>query len=411
MTEPLTPPKRKNPLERTRAPLLPSAIRSRTAQMLTLAAAEGWFALPTCLDCGAVHYPPRDACPKCLSARIAAQAADGGGRVAAETAIRTSTDPYFRERMPWRIGTVVLDAGPSVIAHLHGDVRAGDRTRLEWKLDKSGQAVAFALPQTETANMADDPQLREMTLDPKFRRVLVTDARTALGQAMVSALSKAGAGIVFAGLAEPWKPAPAREALTRIRGVEIVPIDVTDTDSVNELAGEIGAKVDILINTAEHVRPGGLMERKGVGVAREELEAGYLGLIRLAQAFGPTMRFRGADGANSACAWVNVLSVFAQVNWPQFGAHSASQAAMLSAAQSLRAELRPGGVRVINVFTGPLETEWYQAVPPPKVAPSQVAGATIDALQRGLEDVWVGDIAQDVRSRLAANPKAIEREL
>ncbi|MFX9065688.1 hypothetical protein ABTN38_20230, partial [Acinetobacter baumannii] len=84
----------------------------------------------------------------------------------------------------------------------------------------------------------------------------------------------------------------------KFKGVEIVPIDITDTDSVNELAGEIGAKVDILINTAEHIRPGGLMERKGVGVAREELEAGYLGLLRLAQAFGPTMRFRGADGTN-----------------------------------------------------------------------------------------------------------------
>ncbi len=411
MTEPLVPPKRKNPLKRTRLPLLPSGIRSRSAQVLTVAAAEGRFALPGCLECGAVHYPPRDACPQCLSARIALKDVSNGGRIAAQTIIRTSTDPYFRERTPWRIGTVVLDAGPSVIAHLHGDVREGERTRLEWKLDKSGQAVAFALPEKETPHMADDPQLREMTLDPKFRRVLVTDARTAVGQAMVAALAGAGASIIFAGLAEPWKPTPAREMLAKIKGVEIVPLDVTDTDTVSELAGEIGAKVDILINTAEHIRAGGLLDRKGVSVAREELESGYLGLIRLAQAFGPTMRFRGADGTNSACAWVNILSVYAQVNWPAFGAHSASQAAMLSAAQSLRAEMRPGGVRVINVFTGPLETEWYQQVPPPKVAPSQVANAVVDALKRGLEDVHVGDIAQDVKSRLALNPKAIEREL
>ena len=30
---------------------------------------------------------------------------------------------------------------------------------------------------------------------------------------------------------------------------------------------------------------------------------------------------------------------------------------------------------------------------------------------RGLEDVFVGDVAQDVRARLAVNPKALEREL
>jgi hypothetical protein len=35
----------------------------------------------------------------------------------------------------------------------------------------------------------------------------------------------------------------------------------------------------------------------------------------------------------------------------------------------------------------------------------------VQALQRGLEDIFVGDIAEDVRARLAVNPKALEREL
>jgi len=134
-------------------------------------------------------------------------------------------------------------------------------------------------------------------------------------------------------------------------------------------------------------------------------------LMRLAQAFGPVMRFRAADGVNSAAAIVNMLSVYALMNWPAYGAHSAAEAACLSATQSLRAELRAGGVRMINVFFGPLETEWFQTVPPPKVAPATLARAVIDALQKGLEDVFVGDVAQDVRARLAVNPKALEREL
>ena len=66
---------------------------------------------------------------------------------------------------------------------------------------------------------------------------------------------------------------------------------------------------------------------------------------------------------------------------------------------------------MLNVFFGPLETEWYQAVPPPKVAPSAVARATVRALQQGLEDVFVGDVADDIRARLAVSPKALEREL
>jgi len=411
MTEPLARPKRKNPLSRTRLPLLPALSRSRAAHWLTLAAAEGRFALPTCLDCGAPQYPPRDCCGRCLSHRVALRSQPDRGRLLATTTIRTSTDVYFRERTPWRIGTVALDCGPCVVAHLHGDCIEGRRVRLEIKLDKAGQPVVLALPEMETPDMADDPQLRELTLDPKFRRVLITDVRSATGQAMARAFSEAGAAIVFAGLADQWKPLPVRTSLERLAGLEIVPLDVTDWDTIKDLAGEIGGKVDILVNTAEHVRPGGIIDRHGVAVAQEEMERGYLGLMRLAQAFGPTMRFRSADGVNSACAWINILSVHALMSWPAMGAFSAAQAAMLSAAQTLRAELRAGSVRVVNVFTGPVDNEWFQTVPPPKVAPDALAKATVDALKRGLEDVFVGDVATDIRARLEMNPKALEREL
>ena len=411
MTEPLVRPKRKDPLKKTRVPLLPQGVRSRTALGLTAAAAEGRFRLQVCADCAAVIYPPRDACPRCLSARLPFRDVDNRGTLLAETTIRTSTDVYFRERMPWRIGTVQLDAGPSIVAHLHGDLREGERTRLQLKIDKSGQAIAMALPAEDTPNMADDPQWRELTCDPKFRRVLITDGRTAVGQALAEAVSEAGASVILVGVADPWKPFPGEDRLRKIERVEIVALDLTDTISVNECAGEFAARVDILINTAEYVRTGGIIDRKGLTVAREELEMRYFGLTRLAQAFGPVLRARGADGVNSAAAFVNLLSVYALANWPAYGAFSATEAACLSAAQSLRAELRQGGVKVVNAFFGPLETEWYQAVPPPKVAPSALARAVVRALQQGLEDVFVGDIAEDIRARLAVDPKALEREL
>ncbi len=150
--------------------------------------------------------------------------------------------------------------------------------------------------------MADDKQLREMTCDPKFRRALVTDGRTTTGQACAKALSEAGCTIVFVGIADPWKPFPGEDSLRRIANVEIVPLDLTNSESVNDLAADIGGRVDILVNTGEHVRPGGIMARKGLVVAREEMDIRYFGLMRLAQAFGPALRFRGADGVNSAPA-------------------------------------------------------------------------------------------------------------
>jgi NAD(P)-dependent dehydrogenase (short-subunit alcohol dehydrogenase family) len=336
---------------------------------------------------------------------------DSAGTLVAETTVRTSTEPYFRERTPWRIGTIQLDAGPVIVAHLHGDVRERERVRLELKLDKSGSAVAMALPAKETEYMVDDPHLREMTCDPKFRRVLITDGRTTVGQAMAKAFSDADSSIVFVGIADAWKPFSGMDNLRSIERVEIVPLDVTDTESVTEQAEQNGARIDIVVNSAEHVRPGGIVNRRGLTLAREEIDVRYFGQLRLAQAFGPLLRFRGADGVNSATAFVNLLSVHALMNWPAYGSYSATEAACLSAAQCMRAELRPGGVKVVNVLFGPLDTEWFQTVPPPKVTPATLAAAVIRALQQGVEDVFVGDIAEDIRQRLAVNPKALEREL
>ena len=122
MTEPIPAPPRRDPQLRTRTPLLPPQPRSRAALQMSAAAARGALRLQQCADCGAVAYPPRDACPGCLSTRLDWRDTPQAGEAIAETTVHTTPDSYFRERMPWRVGTVRLDAGPMLMAHLHGDV-------------------------------------------------------------------------------------------------------------------------------------------------------------------------------------------------------------------------------------------------------------------------------------------------
>lgn len=412
MTAPLIRPKRKNPVLRTRLPTLPPAIRSRVALGLTAAAARGSFELQVCRDCGAVQYPPREACCACLSDRLDWRVQDGAGELISETLLRHSQELFFRERVPWRLGMVRLDCGPTVIAYLHGDCPAAPaRVRIRACLDRAGQAVLAALPEKETPNMADDRQLREMTCDPRFRKVLVTDGKTAAGQAVVEAVAAAGADLIWVGHAEPWKKLPGFDRLKAIPQVALLPLDVTNSRSVKEIAGEIGGRVDILINTADHHRNFGIASRYGVETARAEMETNYLALLRLAQEFAPAMRARGADGQSSAVAWVNLLSIFALSNFPPHGTYSASKAAALSLAQCLRAELRASGVRVVNVFPGPIDDEWNQQLLPPKISPAALAAAIVKALQDGIEDVYPGDVAQEWLARWRDNPKALEREL
>src|ERR1700685_2618460 len=279
---------------------------------------------------------------------------------------------------------IKLDCGPILVAHLHGDCAPPPaRVRVSANLDRAGQAALVAIPEKDTPNMADDRQLREMTCDPKFRKVLITDAKTALGQALVEAVVAAGADLVWAGYAEPWKKPPGFERLSTLPQVSPVPLDLTDSRGVKNLAGEIGGRVDILINTADHHRTYGIAAREGVEVASAEMDTNYFGLLRLAQEFAPAMRARAADGQSSAVAWVNLLSVFALSNFSPHGTYSASKAAALSLAQCLRAELSPAGVRVINVFPGPIDDEWNQTLPPPKIAPKRLAADILEHLRAG----------------------------
>jgi NAD(P)-dependent dehydrogenase (short-subunit alcohol dehydrogenase family)/uncharacterized OB-fold protein len=409
---PLPRPKRKNPILRTRLPTLPPMGRSRVGLGLAAGAARGVLELQICRACGAVQYPPRETCERCLDTGLAWRAIDGAGELLADTRIHVSQELFFRERPPWRMGLVRLECGPNVVAHIHEACgRAPARVTVRSALDRAGQAVLTAIPAEGETAMSDDPQLRELTCDPRHRKILVTDGKTAVGQAIAERLVAAGAEIVWVGHAEPWKKFPGFDRLKSIPEVTLLPLDVTDGVSVRELAGEIGFKTDIVVNTAEYHRAYGIAQRSGVEVARAEMDVNYLGLLRLAQEFGPVMRGRGADGANGAVAWVNLLSIFALSNFPPHGTFSASKAAALSLAQCLRAEMAPAGIRVINVFPGPIDDEWNQLILPPKLAPAALASVVVAALSGSVEDVYPGDIAQDWLARWRDNPKTLEREL
>lgn len=259
--------------------------------------------------------------------------------------------------------------------------------------------------------MADDKAMRELGCNPEYRRVLITDVRNEIGQELTRSLLAADAGKVYMGVANPWKPFKGQDELAELDNAEFVTLDVTQDGSVLEASRSIGAKTDILINTAQYARPGSVMSRDGTVTARDEMEVNYFGLHRLLQQFGPIMRSRAADGDKNAVAWVNILSVYALSNWPAYGTTSASQAAAYSLVQSARADFMGSGIKLMNVLHGPLENEWYQPLSPPKVTGKKMASSIVNALQQGIELTFVGDIANDVINRWREDPGVLEREL
>ena len=411
MTTILPTPKRKDPVKRTRRPSMPPGNRSREAQGLAAMAASGRFALQICDECSKVQYPPRQVCSECLSDQLEWQDINTGGKLLAETTLQHSNDVYFRDRLPWRLGIVIADAGPSIVVHLAEDCVQGERVRMSLSIDRAGNAAITAKPEKPAPREEDDLQLREMAFDPKDRRVLIVDGKTELGLELAKAFLKAGARNIFVGHAQPWRASKHLDAIMKLDKVTVYPLDVTDSDSVEELASMIGDKVEIMANNSYHLRMGGVLDRFDINTSHDEMEIHYHGLMRLAAFFGPVMRSRGADGHHGSTAWLNVLSAYAWINNPSLGTYSASQAAALSLSQCLRTELAGGGVRVVNTFIGPIEDEWYQLAPPPKLIPATVAKRIVESLQRGLEDIPIGAVAEEIIQRLAENPKEIERTI
>lgn len=387
----------RNPLLPLHPALTPPGWRSRAALGLTVAAARGQFRLQVCGACAAVQYPAREACAVCLSHDLPYRDVSEGGELVALSMVRVSGDPFFRRRMPWPVGLVKMDAGPLVVAHLAGELAAGARVRLTLRLDLAGRGVMLAVP--VAGDEGEDRVLAALGCDPRGRRVLVTDGRHPVGAAMARAMRDAGAREVFVGLADAWLPGG------EVAGFTTVPLDVTDQDSVHQAAGSLGGRVDILVNSALRLRPGGALQPGAITEARIGMELAYFGALRLAQAFGPALQARAEDDGT---AWVNIISAGALAARAGFERDGPVQAAALALAASLRGALRP--VRALTVLVGPLDDVFHEAVPPPKVAPSAVARAVVRALREGVEEITVGDVAADMLARFEAAPAVLARE-
>ena len=115
---------RKNPVLRTRQMNLPPWARGRIGARHDGGRGRGPLRAAglraTAAPCSTRRARPATAA--CRRAEVAPQA--GEGELLSETVLHHSNDLFFRERLPWRLGLVRLDAGPTVIVHLHGDVAA-----------------------------------------------------------------------------------------------------------------------------------------------------------------------------------------------------------------------------------------------------------------------------------------------
>ena len=410
MVKPLSNPNKKNPLIKSKINQVTPAIRSRAALAMSCHASQGNFVLQVCEDCQSTTYPPRDRCPKCWG-KLIWKPQKRSAILLAETTIHSTSDLYFREHIPWRIGTILLDAGPTAFAHLHNDIKIGDKLKINIMLDRSGNPALFALPRKASANMEDDYQYKQFTVSPKNRRVLISDGRNKMGQELAKALIKAGAETVYIGNGDMNLLFDGEQGFKNNPKIKMVSLNLLSTKSVTKVAQQYGGKIDIVINTAYYNRPGSVAFSGKITELQNSMDINVSGLSRLAKAFCPVLSARSGDKERPAIAFVDLLSVFSLTGHPNYASMAASSAARLSLINSLRSEMRKTGLKVYSILIGPLDDEWHQDILPPKISHMQIAKTVIEALNNGQEISTVGDVAKDILSRWKLDPLLAIREM
>ena len=97
--------------------------------------------LPFCKNCQTVQYPPREICCNCLSDELHSQEVNPAGILLSQTSLQHSLEPYFTAHLPWKIGTVQLECGAIIIAHLmNSDLKTGANIELQNIIDPNGCA-------------------------------------------------------------------------------------------------------------------------------------------------------------------------------------------------------------------------------------------------------------------------------
>lgn len=229
---------------------------------------------------------------------------------------------------------------------------------------------------------------------------LVTGANRGLGRELVQQLLAAGAPKVYATARDPASLGDLARA--NPGRLEVFGLDITRPEQIAAAKARC-ADVNLLVNNAGINRGQGLLAADSIEHAEAEIATNYLGTLAMCRAFAPQLTAEGAI--------VNVLSILAKIALPAMGSLCASKAAGLRMTEGVRAELAARGTLVMAVMTGPVDTDMSRDFAGPKSSAGDVAKAVLAGLERGDEEVYLGDMAAWINAAMAQDPKGIEREM
>jgi short-subunit dehydrogenase len=134
-----------------------------------------------------------------------------------------------------------------------------------------------------------------------------------------------------------------------IEGIEFMPLDITDSNSVSKIIPKLMDEgVKIIVNNAGdgHFGP---IETLSIDHAKEQIDLNYFGHLRVLQNALPYMK---KDGG----LIVNVASLAGYIPMPFHSHYSSSKAALRMLTETLRLELLPFNIRIVSLDPGVINT-------------------------------------------------------
>jgi len=195
---------------------------------------------------------------------------------------------------------------------------------------------------------------------------LVTGASRGLGRAIALELARRGFEVV-ATMRDPADGASlVREAEAERLALRTAALDVTRPETIAPPDG-----LRVVVNNAALDARYEPVEHSALASWRALFETNVLGVVEVARRAIPKL---AASGGGVLC---NVTSASLCFPMPFYAAYRASKAAVSALGESLRAELAPLGIRVLEVLPGPIDTDMLAASDRP---PEALAHAPYRAL-------------------------------
>jgi NAD(P)-dependent dehydrogenase (short-subunit alcohol dehydrogenase family) len=175
---------------------------------------------------------------------------------------------------------------------------------------------------------------------------LVTGASRGIGRAIALELADRGFVTVATMRAPDDGAAMAEETAGRL---EVRRLDVTDPSTF-----DFPPDLRVLVNNAGIDTDYLPVEHANIDDWRRMFETNVFGVVALTSAALPTLR---ANQPSVVCT-VTSSSIIASV--PFFSAYRASKAAVSAFGDSLRVEVAPFGIRVVEILPGPIDTDMFR---------------------------------------------------